>query len=100
LRDREQNEQRQQSMPQRSDQEQDESDESEDADQQSGSGSGADPSQSPAGEGDDAGTTMENQPMSQEQADRILSALEQDERELTRDKLRRGQRRMPVLRDW
>jgi hypothetical protein len=38
--------------------------------------------------------------MSQDQADRILSAVEQDERELTREKLRRGQRRTPVLRDW
>jgi hypothetical protein len=43
---------------------------------------------------------MEDQPMSQEQADRILSAIEQDERDLTREKLRRGQRRVPVLRDW
>ena len=38
--------------------------------------------------------------MSQEQADRILSAVEQDERDLTRDKLRKGQRRTPVRKDW
>ncbi|MGH7504082.1 MAG: hypothetical protein ACRELX_00450, partial [Longimicrobiales bacterium] len=38
--------------------------------------------------------------MSQEQADRILSAVEQDERQLTREKLRKGQRRTPVRRDW
>jgi hypothetical protein len=38
--------------------------------------------------------------MSQDEADRILSAIEQDERELTREKLRRGQRRIPVTRDW
>jgi hypothetical protein len=38
--------------------------------------------------------------MSQEQADRILSAVEQDERDLTREKLRKGQRRTPVRRDW
>jgi tetratricopeptide (TPR) repeat protein len=101
LREREENEQRQQSMPQQSDQEQEQSDESEqNQDQQAGGGSGSTDSQSPAGEGNDSGTTMENQPMSQEQADRILSAIEQDERELTREKLRRGQRRMPVLRDW
>jgi tetratricopeptide (TPR) repeat protein len=100
LRDREENERQQQSMPQQN-QEQDESDESDQSQQpQSGGGSGADPSQSPAGEGADAGSAMQDQPMSQEQADRILSAIEQDERELTREKLRRGQRRLPVLRDW
>jgi hypothetical protein len=38
--------------------------------------------------------------MSREQADRILSATEQDERQLTREKLRKGQRRTPVARDW
>jgi Ca-activated chloride channel family protein len=101
LRERDENQQRQQSMPQRQDPEQEQSDESEqNQDQQAGGGSGSTDSQSPAGEGDDSGTAMENQPMSQEQADRILSAIEQDERELTREKLRRGQRRMPVLRDW
>jgi Ca-activated chloride channel homolog len=101
LRDREENEQRQQSMPQQSDQEQEQSDESEqDQQQQAGGGSGSSESQSPAGAGDDRGTAMEDQPMSQEQADRILSAIEQDERDLTREKLRRGQRRVPVLRDW
>jgi Ca-activated chloride channel homolog len=101
LRDREENEQQQQSMPQQSDQEQEQSDESDqNQQQQSGGGSGSSQSESPAGEGDDSGTAMEDQPMSQEQADRILSAIEQDERELTREKLRRGQRRVPVLRDW
>lgn len=101
LREREENEQRQQSMPQQQDQEQDESGESaEDQQQQSGGGSGSSESQSQAGEGEDSGTAMEDQPMSQEQADRILSAIEQDERDLTREKLRRGQRRVPVLRDW
>jgi hypothetical protein len=38
--------------------------------------------------------------MGREQADRILSAIEQDERELTREKLKKGQRRTPVARDW
>jgi Ca-activated chloride channel homolog len=101
LREREQNEQQQQSMPQQQDQEQDEDGESDQEQQeQSGGGSGSSDSQSPAGEGQDSGTTMEDQPMSEEQADRILSAIEQDERDLTREKLRRGQRRVPVLRDW
>jgi hypothetical protein len=43
---------------------------------------------------------MQQRPMSREQADRILSAIEQDERQLTREKLRKGQRRTPVARDW
>ena len=38
--------------------------------------------------------------MSRDQAERILSAVEQDERELTREKLQKGQRRTPVRRDW
>lgn len=101
LRDREENEQQQQSMPQQQDQEQEESGESDqDQQQQAGGGSGSSESQSQAGEGEDAGSAMEDQPMTQEQADRILSAIEQDERDLTREKLRRGQRRVPVLRDW
>lgn len=101
LREREENEQRQQSMPQQQDEEQDESGGSdEEQQQQAGGGSGSSESQSEAGEGEDSGAAMEDQPMSQEQADRILSAIEQDERDLTREKLRRGQRRVPVLRDW
>lgn len=39
-------------------------------------------------------------PLTREQADRVLSAVEQDERDLTREKLRKGQRRTPVRRDW
>lgn len=39
-------------------------------------------------------------PLTREQADRILSAIEQDERDLTRRNLRRGQRRTPVRKDW
>lgn len=39
-------------------------------------------------------------PLTQEQADQILDAIEQDERELYEDQLRRGSRETPVLRDW
>jgi Ca-activated chloride channel homolog len=56
--------------------------------------------QSSAGQGRDQGNAMQQRPMSREQADRILSAIEQDERQLTREKLRKGQRRTPVARDW
>jgi Ca-activated chloride channel homolog len=57
-------------------------------------------SQSNAGQGQQQGQQYEQRPMSQEQADRILSAVEQDERQLTREKLRKGERRTPVARDW
>jgi Ca-activated chloride channel family protein len=39
-------------------------------------------------------------PLTQEQAERILSAVEQDERELFRDKLRKGQQQTRTTRDW
>lgn len=38
--------------------------------------------------------------LTQEQAERILSAVEQDERELYKEKLRSGRRERPVLRNW
>src|SRR5207253_596361 len=57
-------------------------------------------SQSTAGQGRNPGQSYEQRPLSQEQADRILSAVEQDERQLTREKLRKGERRSPVARDW
>lgn len=38
--------------------------------------------------------------MTREQAERILSAAEQDERELFRQSLRKGRRDRPVARDW
>lgn len=57
-------------------------------------------SQSNAGQGNQQGQQYERRPMSQEQADRILSAIEQDERQLTREKLKKGERRTPVTRDW
>jgi Ca-activated chloride channel homolog len=65
-----------------------------------GGGAGATNAQSPAGQGNQAGTNLQQRPMSREQADRILSAIEQDERELTREKLKKGQRRTAVARDW
>jgi Ca-activated chloride channel homolog len=100
LREREQNEQRQQQMPQQPEPQAGQDDEQEQQQRAEGGGSGGSPSQAPSGSGSDQGATMEQQPMSQEQADRILSAIEQDERDLTREKLRRGQRTTPVLRDW
>jgi Ca-activated chloride channel homolog len=99
LREREQNEQRQQDMPQ---QPEPQSGEEDDEQQQpaDGTGGGASPSESPAGAAGEPGPAMDQQPMSQEEADRLLSAIEQDERDLARERLRRGQRTTPVLRDW
>lgn len=48
----------------------------------------------------DGGTPRDPGAMSREQAERILSAVEQDERELFRDQLRKGRRDTPVARDW
>jgi len=101
LRDREQNQQQQQSNPQQSQQDnQSNSPDDQQQQQSQGGGSGSSQSQSQSGEGGQSGQNMEQRPMSQDEADRILSAIEQDERELTREKLRRGQRRVPVTRDW
>jgi Ca-activated chloride channel family protein len=101
LRDREQNEQQQQSNPQQSNQDnQSNSPDDQQQQQSQGGGSGSSQAQSQSGQGGDPGANLEQRPMSQDEADRILSAIEQDERELTREKLRRGQRRIPVTRDW
>jgi Ca-activated chloride channel homolog len=100
LREREQNEQQQASMPDRGDPDQQSTDSDDEQQQGQGAGSGASPSAARGGDDGDPGSTMDERPMSQEQADRILSAIEQDERELARESLQRGQRRTPVLRDW
>jgi tetratricopeptide (TPR) repeat protein len=65
-----------------------------------GAGSGSSQSNQPTGQGSNRGQNYEQRPMSEEEADRVLSAVEQDERELTREKLKKGQRRTPVSRDW
>lgn len=39
-------------------------------------------------------------PLTRDQAERILSAVEQDERELFRDKLRKGRQQTRAVRDW
>lgn len=62
-------------------------------------GAGATSQPRPTG-GDRAGTTPQHAPMGREQAERILNAVEQDERELQQSRLRRAQRETPVRRDW
>jgi Ca-activated chloride channel homolog len=64
-------------------------------------GGDADTDPAPAdGAGADSADRTELSPLSQAQADAVLSAAEQDERELQRQRLRRGQREVPVARDW
>jgi Ca-activated chloride channel homolog len=95
LRERDENEQQQQqsSPDQQGPQEEDDQ-------EQQAEGAGGGGGQSQQGQGADPTGATDQRPMSPEQAEQILSALEQDERDLTREKLRRGQRRTPVLRDW
>jgi len=47
-----------------------------------------------------AGEGADHTPMSVEEAERILAAMEQDERELLQDRLRQGRRETPAERDW
>lgn len=75
--------------------EQDREQEEQQGDQGQGSESQGSPSQAPQG-----GSGEQQAPMTQEQADRILSAIEQDERDLFRDKLRKGRQEAPTSRDW
>jgi Ca-activated chloride channel homolog len=100
LREREENEEQQRSMPQSPDQQDDSDADAQDRQQGDGLGSGASPSPAGAGGGRQQGMSTDQQPMSLEQAEQILNAMEQDERDLTREKLMRGQQRMPVARDW
>lgn len=69
--------------------------------EQQGGGQGQD-GQSPGSQSQtpDSRSSSGEQPMSQDQADRILSGIEQDERELFRDKLRQGRRETAAGRDW
>jgi Ca-activated chloride channel homolog len=67
---------------------------------QNGGGAASSQAQAPAGQGQSQGSNQQQKPLSKEQADRILSAIEQDERQLTRQTLRKGQMRTTATRDW
>lgn len=77
-------------------------DEREQEEQQAGAGQGGSTRgrNQPSESEPSAGTQGQFAPMSQEQAERILSAVEQDERELFRDKLRKGRQQSRTTRDW
>jgi Ca-activated chloride channel family protein len=67
-----------------------------------GGGGGEGDQQAPAGASGENGKERPRDPgaLSQAQAERILSAVEQGERDLYRSKLRKGRRETPVARDW
>ena len=64
-----------------------------------GGGGGGQQKPQPQAQGNQSGQPQPNQ-MSQAQADRILSAAENDERQLYKDKVKKGNREVPVARDW
>ena len=99
LREEEQQQQQQRSDPQAGGgQQQEQRDDADPSQGSSGSGSSAESDPDP---GDDRRERPRpSGEMTREQAERILSAAEQDERELYRQQLRRGQRERPVERDW
>jgi tetratricopeptide (TPR) repeat protein len=93
LRDKQENEQQSQGG-------QDPQDQPPNQDQQQGGGGGGGGGQQQRDPADNQNRASSRAPLSREEAERVLNAVEQDERELTRDKLRKGQRRTPVRRDW
>lgn len=69
--------------------------------QENQEGGAGDQPQPNAPQGDRPAGSGENEaPLSPEQAEQILNAVEQDERELYQEQLRRGARETPVVRDW
>ena len=65
-----------------------------------GDGGSTDPGDDPGEEQEPPQPQAGQQPLTPEQAERILSGVEQDERELFRDKLRQGSPQPRTARDW
>lgn len=78
---------------------QDEQDQQEQRDQESGGGGNAPSPNAPEGDRPRGGGE-DQAPLTPEQAEQIMNAVEQDERELYQEQLRRGARETPVVRDW
>lgn len=76
-----------------------ETEDQEQEEQQAGDGTGGQAPGSP-GESPSGGEGGAQAPLTEEQAERILSAVEQDERELFQDKLRKGRQEIRTARDW
>jgi len=98
LREEEQQQQQQRSDPQAGGGQQQQRDDTDPT--QGGDSSGSSAESEPDPGEDRRGRPRPSGEMTREQAERILSAAEQDERELYRQQLRRGQRERPVERDW
>lgn len=79
--------------------EQADQDQQDERDDQSGGGGEQPQPNAPQGDQPEGGGENEA-PLSPEQAEQILNAVEQDERELYQEQLRRGARETPVVRDW
>ena len=65
-----------------------------------GGGGSGEPPEDPDEQGPPPQPRAGQQPLTPEQAERILSGVEQDERELFRDKLRQGSPQPRTARDW
>lgn len=78
---------------------QDDDDQQEERDDQAGGGGEQPRPNAPQGD-EPRGGGQNEAPLTPEQAEQILNAVEQDERELYQEQLRRGARETPVVRDW
>ena len=78
---------------------QDDQDQQDQRDQQEGGGGQQDSPNAPQGD-EPRGGGDTPAPLTPEQAEQIMNAVEQDERELYQEQLRRGARETPVARDW
>ena len=90
---------REQEEPPQEDPQQDDQDQQDQRDQQDGSGGEQDSPNAPQGD-EPRGGGDTPAPLTPEQAEQIMNAVEQDERELYQEQLRRGARETPVARDW
>ena len=90
---------REQDQPPQEDPRQDDQDQNEQRDQDQGSGGEQPQPNAPQGD-QPRGSGDQQAPLTPEQAEQILNAVEQDERELYQEQLRRGARETPVARDW
>ena len=90
---------REQDEPPQEDPQQDDQDQQDQRDQESGGGGDAPSPNAPQGD-EPRGGGEDPAPLTPEQAEQIMNAVEQDERELYQEQLRRGARETPVARDW
>jgi Ca-activated chloride channel homolog len=78
---------------------QDDQDQQDQRDQDQGGGGEAPSPNAPQGDEPNGGGDTPA-PLTPQQAEQIMNAVEQDERELYQEQLRRGARETPVARDW